>query len=306
MTRVIFVIVIIFVLGALLYFFSTGHTSFKLFPLIPPAPSSSYQAASSAQSYAVSNPASTTITAAPTPTSTATTTTSSPVNVPEGFTADELSPYYGQVRFGGVSPSYSYYYGSYGQITLYAYPVNQSSSIDVTGWEIKGNQGGEYIPQAVNIYDPLGLNPSTDIFLKSSDYLNLYSDSAPVNLRLNECVGYLPNQSQFNPSLPQNCPYVDWSEIQTFSGACQNYILSLGSCQRPNFNSFSIPQNDYACLNYLNTHFNYLSCFNAHYGDSGFLSHEVRVWMGASPIDQFHDRVELLDRNGLLVDLYTY
>ncbi|MGC9599635.1 MAG: hypothetical protein ABSE18_04590 [Minisyncoccia bacterium] len=299
MTRVIFVVVAIFILGALVYVFSTSHTNFKLFPLLPPAPSSSYQAASSTQSYAVSNPASTTITATPT-------SSSYQGNVPAGFTADELSPYYGQVSFGGVSPAYSYYDGSYGEISLDAYSNDQSSSIDVTGWEIKGNEGGEYIPQAVNIYDPLGLNPSTDIFLKSGDYLNLYSGSAPVNLRLNECVGYLPNQSQFNPALPENCPSIDQSEIQTFSGACQNYILSLGSCESPDFNSFSIPQNDSACLNYLNTHFNYLSCFNAHYSDSNFLSNEVRVWMGSSPIDQFHDRVELLDRNGLLVDLYTY
>ncbi len=299
MARIIFVAVVIFVLGTAIYFFSTGHTNFKLFPLLPPAPSSSYQAASSTQSYAVSNPTSTTITAAPT-------SSSYQGDVPEGFTADELSPYYRQVRFGVVSPAYSYYYGSYGQITLYAYPNNRSSSVDVTGWEIKGNHGGEYIPQAVNVYDPLGLNPPMDIFMRSGDYLNLYSNSAPTNLRLNECIGYLPNQSQFNPSLPQSCPYVDRSEIQTFSGACQNYILSLGSCQRPNLNSFSIPQNDYACLNYLNTHLNYLSCFNAHRSDSNFLSNEVRVWMGSSPIDQFHDRVELLDRNDLLVNLYTY
>ena len=65
--------------------------------------------------------------------------------------------------------------------------------------------------QAVSIYDPSGLSAPSDIRLASGDTLYLYSTAAPVNLRINECVGYLPNQSQFNPQLPQNCPYLDRS-----------------------------------------------------------------------------------------------
>lgn len=216
---------------------------------------------------------------------------------------DQLSPYYGQVHLGNV---YAGYYGSYGQISLYTSLPYGTTTVDVTGWQIKTNRGGEYIPQAVAVYDPSGLAAPSDIRLKSGDTLNLYSTSAPVNLRLNKCIGYLPNQSQFVPSLPQNCPYLDRSEIQNFSGACQNYITSLGNCQLPNFNDFRIPQNDYSCLNYLNTHFNYYSCYNAHFADPDFLSNEVRVWMGSSPLDQSHDKVMLFDRNGLLVDLYSY
>lgn len=231
-----------------------------------------------------------------------------PADIPKGFTESQLSPYFHQVRFGGISPGPGYYYygGSYGQITLYAYPPNQSSSINVTGWQIKANRGGEYIPQAVNFYDPLGLNPATDIKLKSGDVLNIYSSTSAVNLRLNSCIGYLPNLNQFNPGLPQTCPSIDRSGLQSFTGACQNYITSLNGCRQPDFSSPQLPQNDYSCRDYLANKFNYRWCYDKYFSDPGFLSHEVRVWMGSSPVDQYHDQVQLLDRNGLLVDLYTY
>lgn len=213
------------------------------------------------------------------------------------------SPYYGEVRFGSAFPGN----GGNGEISLYAYPPNQSTTIDVTGWLIKTNRGGLYIPQAVNVYDPLGLAPETDILLHYGDYLDIYSSSAPVNLRLNECIGYLPNRSQFNPELPDTCPYsYNPTATQSFSGACQNYIQSLGSCQEPDMNSAQIPTNDYACVQYLETHFNYSSCFNQHDTDPNFLSNQVWVWTGSTPLDPYHDNVELLDKNGLVVATYSY
>jgi len=32
----------------------------------------------------------------------------------------------------------------------------------------------------------------------------------------------------------------------------------------------------------------------------------VWVWTGDNVVGQYHDTIQLLDRNGLLVDLYTY
>lgn len=306
MGKIVFVFVIIVLVGIGLYFYNNsnmvgkGVNGFNILDLLPHLP----QRTSTAPVYSFVPQPTVISPAPPAPTSG---TSVAPYNIPQGFTASQLSPYFGQVRLGNVSPGYNYSYsGSYGQVSLYAYLSQSTTTVDVTGWQIKTNRGGEYIPQAVVIYDPSGLAAPSDIRLKSGDTVNLYSTSAPVNLRLNKCIGYLPNQSQFIPQLPQNCPYPDRSQIQSFSGACQNYITSLGNCQLPNFNDFRVPQNDYSCLDYLNTHFNYYSCYNAHFADPDFLSNEVRVWMGSSPFDQLHDKVLLLDRNGLLVDVYTY
>jgi len=123
---------------------------------------------------------------------------------------------------------------------------------------------------------------------------------------LNECIGYIAQVANFDPPLPDSCPYIDPSQIQNFTGQCQNYIETLGQCQSPNMSSPQIPRTDYACQDYLENNFTYKSCFDEHDSDPNFLSNQVWVWTGSNVVDQYHDTVKLLDRNGLLVDLYTY
>jgi hypothetical protein len=238
-------------------------------------------------------------------TSGAPTTTINPSEIPAGFTLAELSPYFKKITFAGVSPAASY---SYGTITLAAEGLSASDTVDITGWQIKTNRSGEYIPQAIDLYDPSGLTAPSDIFVGQNQFVYLYSSSAGFNLRLNECIGYIGNSNKFTPPLPNDCPYVDESAISGmgFSGECENYIYSLGSCAVPDLNSAPIPLNDYACRDYIENNFNYKACFNAHEGDANFLSNQWWIWMGASPLDQYHDVVNLFDRNGLLVDQYSY
>ncbi len=232
------------------------------------------------------------------------TTTINPANIPAGFTAAQLSPYFQKVRFAGVSAASVSYYGT---IRLsYSGSYNSTTTIDVTGWEIRALRGDEYVPQAVNLYDPTGLAPATDIIMKSGDTVSIYSSSAPFNLRLNECIGYVGTVAKFVPALPTSCPAVDRSQIQSLTGACQNFITSIGSCKQPNFSSPQIPNADYSCMNYLENNFTYRSCFTAHNADANFLSNQIWVWTGSNPVDRYHDTVELLDKNGLLVDIYKY
>jgi hypothetical protein len=227
----------------------------------------------------------------------------SPSDIPAGFTASQLSPYFHKIRFSSIWAG-SYY--SYGQISIRNTSYQGESPINVTGWLIQGNRGGQYIPQAVNVYNPSGLAAPGDIYMKSGDTVNIYTSRSAIglNFRLNKCIGYLENTNDFVPSLPANCPAANRSEISGFTGICQNYILSIGSCQLPAANP-PVPYNDYGCLDYLNT-LNYSGCFNRHQGDPDFLSSEWRVWTGNRFLDESHDRVLLFDGNGLLVDLYEY
>jgi hypothetical protein len=225
--------------------------------------------------------------------------------IPTGFTRAELSPYFKEVAISSAWAGTLY---SYGQITLSTYNLNASNTVDITGWRIKTKNSGEYLPQAVNLYDPSGLTAPSDIVLKQNQYVNIYSSAGPFNLRMNKCIGYIGNSNHFTPALPNSCPYIDQSAISSmgFTGACENYIYSLGSCASPNLNDIRVPQNDYACRDYLSNNFNYKSCFTAHANDADFLSNEWRVWMGSSPLDQYHDTVQLLDKQGLLVSQYSY
>jgi len=225
--------------------------------------------------------------------------------IPAGFTLAQLSPYFKKIT---ISSAYAGYSSSYGQISLSSYGLSASSTVDVTGWQIKTNRGGAYIPQAIDLYDPSGLTAESDISLERGQYVYIYSSSGPFNLRINKCIGYIANSNKFTPALPENCPSVDQSVISKmgFTGACESYIYSFGSCQVPDLNKAPIPQNDYACRDYISNNFNYKACFDAHVGDANFLSNQWWIWMGSTPLDRYHDVVNLFDKSGLLVDEYKY
>ena len=245
------------------------------------------------------------VTSTPASSGTSGTTTIPASQIPAGFTLAQLSPYFKKITFSGTWAGSG---SSYGEISLSSNGLSPSSTVDITGWEIKTNRSGEYIPQAIDLYDPSGLAAESDIFLAQNQYVYIYSSPGPFNLRLNECIGYIANSNKFTPSLPASCPYIDESAISKmgFTGECDSYIYSLGSCQVPDLNNAQISQSDDACRSYIENNFNYKACFNAHERDANFLSNQWWVWMGSSPLDSYHDTVNLFDSNGLLVDQYTY
>jgi hypothetical protein len=224
-------------------------------------------------------------------------------DIPSGYTASQLSPYFHKVRIGSVSAGF---YNAYGQISLYAYFQNPDDFAFVSGWTLKANRGSQIIPRAVEIYEPHGLTPEGDIYLKSGDYLYIYTNTSAIsrNLRLNKCIGYLENTNNFTPPLFQSCPYITRQEVASFTGQCQNYILSLGSCRIPAANP-PIPPDDYACRSFMEN-INYGGCYSRHRSDPDFLGREWRVWTNSRFLDQQHDTLRLLDSDGLLVDLYSY
>ncbi len=228
--------------------------------------------------------------------------TINPSDIPPGFSIRDISPYFKQIRLS-ASPGSP---GMYSQITLTSSLLTTGGSLNVTGWLLKGNRGSQYIPQAVNVYDPSGLTPQSDIYMKNGDTLTIYSNSSAigVNFRLNKCMGYLSNTNNFVPPLYFNCPVVDRSEIINFTGQCQNYITSLNSCQMPAPNP-PISIYDYSCRAYLDK-LNYAGCFNKHRNDYNFMDNKWYAWSGSQFLDFQHDRLLLFDRSGLLVVEYTY
>jgi|GEM_PF-940220 hypothetical protein len=240
----------------------------------------------------------------------ATTTPSKPKIVPPaGFTPDQLSSFYGMVNISSLTPTRSL--SVPGKFSLVARKAS-APGLNVTGWYLKGNRGGSVvIPRAIADYDPSGLTPESDIILKSGDMLNVYIGvtSLQRNVRLNLCMGYFNTTFKTIPSFPNACPRVDRKDIVTFPGACQSFILSLGSCRIPTsneLNQFTLDR-DAACHAVLNT-LNYRGCYDRYHRRADFLDNEVRVWIsqGPFPFDTLHDRILLFDTDGKLVDVHTY
>lgn len=244
--------------------------------------------------------------AQPKPTSAPTSTAPqiSPQEIPQGFTLQQLSPYFRKVHLTSLSVGG---FGLIGQVGFYT-SFGQGEQVDVTGWRVQGNRGALFVPKAVQVYDAVGLTPETNIVLKSGDSLYLYSGGQSAvgkNIRLNKCLGYLPTANNFKPGIPRSCPPVDRAELVNFSGQCQNYIQSLGSCTVPDFGDVRIPLPDYACRAFLEK-LNYRGCVERYGKDKDFLQNQVYGWIGAVPFDQYHDKIRLFDGKGLLVDTYEY
>jgi len=234
------------------------------------------------------------------------------ITPPAGFALTDLSPYYQKVRFSNVTPPKNYYSPtSVSRFSLRGATGTSTLTIDVSGWEVKGNNGTQvYIPQAINSYsvNAYGTSLPMDVILTDGTVLTLYSSKSPVgvNFRLNKCIGYLSNEYNFSPSLPQNCPSVNRVAVSTFSGECQSFIFSLYGCKEPTPTEKNRYSYDSACYAFLNK-LNYRECYIAHRNDFDFLSNEWRIWTDREmPFNSEHDRLLLLDKNGLLVDMYTY
>lgn len=222
---------------------------------------------------------------------------------PEGFSEADLSPHFGKIR---ISSAYAGSGISYGRVVLSA-GFDIGGRINVSGWELRANRGGQFVPQAISLYDPTGLASEGDIFLGSGEALTLYTTQSAIgkNLRLNKCIGYLENTNKFTPSLPLACPYLgNEPEVSVFTGRCQDYVRSLGSCRLPDADP-DVPSGDYACESFLDS-INYRGCFERHRGDPDFLSRDWWAWTGRRFLDERHDRILLLDRDGKLVDVYSY
>ncbi|MDO8430208.1 MAG: hypothetical protein Q7S73_02475 [bacterium] len=195
-------------------------------------------------------------------------------------------------------------FNSYIEVDLFS-NLSKGEVVNITGWTIKSNKGSFVISNAQEIYSFGGAIGPVNV--RYGDRVQIYSGFGPKgNFRLNKCLGYIEDLAPFTPSLPKNCPYISRTEINNFSGLCQDYILSLRACQNPNANP-PIPYNDDACRDFLRN-LNYSSCMEKHRNDEDFLINEWRLWAGnqINIFDSTHDKVQLIDKSGKVVDEYTY
>lgn len=230
------------------------------------------------------------------------------VTPPDGFSRDQLSSYYGKVRLGSFSPSYSYYSRGYFSLNVNS---NANGQVAVSGWRLKSNRGTEFpVPNGISDYDPWGIAKDSPIILNSGDHLNVYTTSPAFihNVRLNKCMGYLNNHMNSNPSFPKNCPSeMRRGEFLTLPGQCQNFLNSLGTCYEPTAADFNIPGVAPDCVKRAQDRVGYGACYQKHRNDSDFFSETWYAWLSdLSGFDTTHDRVLLLDQSGKLVDVYIY
>ncbi len=180
-------------------------------------------------------------------------------------------------------------------------------SIDITGWKIKSVQRGETII-GKGLALPQFSSFSSDIRLESGDSVKIITgiSSWLSGFQINGCFGWLNNVYNIDSSL-NYCPSIQISNLTGFGldSACQNLILNSGSCRAPNdtiLNNYSRE-----CRIWVEQNLNYNVCVEKHMNESDFYK-GWQIYTGNNNLfyDQLHDRIELRDQAGLIVDSYEY
>jgi len=219
---------------------------------------------------------------------------------------NDYSPYYGYVRISYLSlPSYPQNVGASFTLT-----GGSLDGINITGWQLKGNRANVVISRAINNLNMSGSFTPSDIILGPNSYVYAYDRPSPINasFRLNKCTGYLNNSFNFSPKLPEYCPkpYSSLSDIVTFTGECQNYIRSIGTCDEPTAANKNRLSFDAACRVFMDK-IGFSECYKNHQYDRDFLKNDWRLFLRQEfAFDRLHDRIQLLDSKGLLVHEYIY
>ncbi|OHA21156.1 MAG: hypothetical protein A2849_02250 [Candidatus Taylorbacteria bacterium RIFCSPHIGHO2_01_FULL_51_15] len=129
--------------------------------------------------------------------------------------------------------------------------------------------------------------------------------------QLNLCSGYFEQGLTFYPSLPLQCPRPIDDPLplppNELSDACYDYLKRVKRCTVPS----SVPENlkmDGSCQAHVFNRINYNQCY-ANYKDlPTFFTGEWRIYLGRTS-ELWHDRhdlVELVDREGRLIDSRSY
>ncbi|MDO8469455.1 MAG: hypothetical protein Q7S84_00350 [bacterium] len=227
---------------------------------------------------------------------------------PPGFTAAELSPYYQKVHLSGIGLIRNR--GDVGGFTV-SVDGSLAAPVNLTGWTLRSNKSilVARVPQAVAKYGT-GSAPS-DIVAQPGDYVVIRTSKSPIgNLRTNRCTGFLNGVYKLDISLPGDCPALySRSELSALSGRCQSYIGGFSGCRLPTSDDYAAVGNldGGQCRAFLDR-FGYQNCYNTYATTQNFFYHEWRVWLDVTSLgmDPEHDRILLLDRNGLLADVYVY
>jgi hypothetical protein len=230
-----------------------------------------------------------------------------PKDLPQGYAAKDLSPLFRKVRISGVQINTRQVATAADTITIRENIGSGDGAINLTGMRIKGNQGNYAIQRGAKIYKTTG-SALGNITLADGQSANIYAGTSAVsaNFMGNSCMGYLMASYPFVPKIAGGtCTRPAKTEIATFSGACQDYILKLKTCETGNASDSRIPASDSACRSFV-SNINYDGCVKTYQANTKFFSNVWHVWSGKSFLDPLHDQVLLLDANGKLVDYYLY
>lgn len=179
-------------------------------------------------------------------------------------------------------------------------------AVNITGWKIKSVQRGEtVVGKGVGL--PQFETALSDVWLRSGDSADIIVGLSPLggNFRANNCFGWLNSLYSFGFSLDY-CPGgFKIGDLAGLDSACQDLILRSNNCRALSDNDLNKETSQ--CRRWTEQNMNYNACVISHRNDSDFYK-EWKIYTGNNNqiFDSLHDKIELRDQAGLLVDSYEY
>lgn len=179
-----------------------------------------------------------------------------------------------------------------------------SGAVNITGWRIKSAQRGEtLIGKGINILQ-FDVIPS-DIWLTSGETAEIIAGISPVinNFRVNSCFDGL--SSLYNLGYAFSCPGIEPGDLSGLDSSCQDLILRSTSCRAPSDDILNKQSSQ--CRIWFEKNVSYNACVNKNQNDRDFYK-GWKIYTGNNNqiFDPLHDRLELRDQAGLLIDSYEY
>lgn len=199
--------------------------------------------------------------------------------------------------------------------------LDDGEEVNITGWHLKSEVTGNQavIGKAALLPVP-NKNTESDVILKEGDTVYLSKGYSPIGIsfRTNMCTGYFANDRTFYPGLPLDCPDPEDEAIPRFSNnedsqdACIEAIENVPTCSTRG-SSYTRTLSDIvplACKRYIETNINYDTCVARHYADEDFAGDRyylyfksfAKLWRDSDK----KEKINLLDKNGLIVDTISY
>lgn len=179
-----------------------------------------------------------------------------------------------------------------------------TGELNISGWRIKSVKRGEIlIGKGINLlqYD----SAISDVRIVSGETIEIIAGTSPVvnNFRINSCFGGL--SSVYNLGYSFSCPAIKPVDFSYFDSSCQDLILRSDSCRAPSDNILNKQSSN--CRIWFEKNVNYNTCVANHQNDRDFYK-GWKIYTGNNNqiFDPLHDKIELRDQAGLLIDSYEY
>ncbi len=227
------------------------------------------------------------------------------------------SPFYDKIKMSNISnrnnadPSREY--------IRISTDLASGEEVNITGWYLKSEVTGYYAVIGGASLLPFPYTRSdSDVVLRDGDKVILVKGFSPIgtSFRTNKCTGYFEENRVFHPALSKQCPKVADEDLPLFSSVydrndeCLDLINKIPKCStRGNEYLRDLPDTvPSSCKKYIEEQVNYNSCVSKHMGDSDFAGNEYRIYLNKfGPLWRPKtDKINLHDKNGLIVDTISY